>query len=121
MAAQLFLLTGYGIGREALMDAESLEVSMRAIVSIVEMHMVTEPLVFCGRKGSQWGEGISILIGIEESHLSLHALADEGKFYFELFSCKPFDGLGLASLIKLFFDPVECRWQMIDMEDVGDG
>ena len=116
----LFLFDAFGIDKELLMDAEILETSMRALVSLIGMHMLGEP--FVGKVtdcNKTWGRGVTILIPLIESHLALHTRADEGKVHFDLFSCKDFNRYEVEDCLRLILRPKWWHSEVIPRETNG--
>ena len=55
-------------------------------------------------KGTDHGQRtVSVLTMIAESHISLHCFPDEGKAYFDLFSCRFFDYIDVIGKLKQEF------------------
>lgn len=53
-----------------------------------------------GRK-LKWGSGVSYIIGIIESHIAIHTLAEREEIKIDIFSCRPFSS---QQVIKLFVE-----------------
>lgn len=57
----------------------------------IGMHKITQPYVFPYSGLIPEDEGVTGIVVIAESHLSFHSFTRKDYFFFDLFSCKPFD------------------------------
>jgi S-adenosylmethionine decarboxylase len=66
----------------------------------IGMHKITQPYVFRyhGAVPDDWG--ITGIVIIAESHISIHTFPDHKRFHMDVFSCKPFDADGAVRIIE---------------------
>jgi S-adenosylmethionine decarboxylase len=59
--------------------------------SLIEMTPITQPYVFPYSGLVPEDKGITGIVIIAESHLSIHSFEDKGYSFIDIFSCKGFD------------------------------
>ncbi len=70
----------------------------------IGMTKITQPYVFPYSGLVPEDKGITGIVVIAESHLSFHSFVEKDYFFFDLFSCKPFDVQAAQQLIVEAFD-----------------
>ena len=88
----------------AILDSlESCFHILNTLPTLIGMHKITQPYVF-RYEGRFPGEaGITGVVIIAESHISLHTYPQKKYIFIDLFSCKPFDTeMAKTELIRYF-------------------
>lgn len=91
-----------GFGPHLMMDCRQCDLARISDVAFVfdvldklpehiGMTKITQPYVFPYSGLVPEDKGITGIVVIAESHLSFHSFSDKDYFFFDLFSCKPFD------------------------------
>jgi S-adenosylmethionine decarboxylase len=70
----------------------------------VGMTKITQPYVFPYSGLVPEDKGVTGFVVIAESHLSFHSFTEKDYFFFDLFSCKPFDADAVRQYIMDAFD-----------------
>ena len=79
------ILDGSGAKRERLESIHFLHDLLDAFPEKIQMTKIMPPYVF------RMEEGLSGIVLIAESHISIHTFPKEGRFNLDIFSCKEFD------------------------------
>jgi len=61
-----------------------------------------------------FSSGITGIVIIAESHISIHTFPKKGYFFIDIFSCKDFDSDKVKAIIKKEFQVEECNQWMIN-------
>ncbi|MEW6329635.1 MAG: adenosylmethionine decarboxylase, partial [Candidatus Micrarchaeota archaeon] len=85
------MLDCYGCNRKKLEDIKFVYNFLDRFADDIGMHKIMPPYAFsyCGTKPEDWG--VSGIILIAESHISVHTFPEKGFVSIDLFSCKEFD------------------------------
>ena len=94
--------TSMGFGPHLMLDCKSCNLEKISDVAYVfdvlntlpekiGMTKITQPYVFPYAGLVPEDKGITGIVVIAESHLSFHSFVEKDYFFFDLFSCKPFD------------------------------
>jgi S-adenosylmethionine decarboxylase len=78
------------------------------------MTKVMEPYVFRYQGGSPQEDGISGIVIIAESHISIHTFPARGYVSVDIFSCKPFDVTEAVRKLIEYFHLVDYCHQVFD-------
>ncbi len=70
----------------------------------VGMTAITQPYVFPYAGLVPEDRGVTGMVVIAESHLSFHSFTEKDYFFFDLFSCKPFDVDAAVQFVLKAFD-----------------
>lgn len=70
----------------------------------IGMTKITQPYVFPYSGLVPEDKGVTGFVVIAESHLSFHSFTEKDYFFFDLFSCKPFDLEAARSYVLQAFD-----------------
>ncbi|MBZ0187878.1 MAG: adenosylmethionine decarboxylase [Candidatus Obscuribacterales bacterium] len=94
------ILEAYGCPREKLADLNALSKMLDAYPKRLDMTKIMPPYVFTytGAVAEDWG--VSGVILIAESHISIHTFPDKGFATLDIFSCREFnieDAIGYFS------------------------
>lgn len=82
----------------------------------LDMHPLGTPQVESvgGDRGGYSGSLI-----VDESHITFHAFKNYGLIYFDVLSCKPFDTVDIAGVLKDYFLPIRTGVHEIKREPLG--
>jgi len=85
------MLDCYGCPREKLSDLDLIYKLLDELPAGIGLTKVMSPHVFrySGRVPEDWG--VSGVVLIAESHISVHTFPDKGHAFIDIFSCKDFD------------------------------
>jgi S-adenosylmethionine decarboxylase len=85
------LVCGYRASKSALADLEMIYNLIDGLPNLVGMTPITQCQAFRyqGKVKDDWG--ITAMIMIAESHISIHTFPEKGFFAFDLFSCRDFN------------------------------
>ena len=86
----------------ALGDLTRVSAFLGSLPDSIGMHRLTPPIAFPYHPGGDPLDpeaGITGIVVIAESHLSLHTYPHQGKAYFDAFSCRPFDPRRVLDLL----------------------
>lgn len=102
------IIDGYGNDRTILADRNLIYELLDAFPAEIGMQKIAPPYVFryAGAKPEDWG--ISGLVLIAESHISIHTFVDRSLVNIDVFSCKAFDA-------KMATDKLESKLQLTRM------
>jgi S-adenosylmethionine decarboxylase len=64
---------------------------LNRLPEMIGMTKITQPYVFPYEGLIPEDKGVTGVVVIAESHLTFHSFTDKDYFFFDLFSCKPFD------------------------------
>jgi S-adenosylmethionine decarboxylase len=85
------IIDGFGKNKDVLQDENFIYDLLFAYPDKIGMTKISDPIVFrySGSKPEDWG--ISGLVFIAESHISLHTFVERKFINIDVFSCKDFD------------------------------
>ncbi len=84
------MLDCYGCSREKLKDAGFIFDFLKSFSDRIKMTRVSEPLVFkYSCENTDWG--ISGVVLVAESHISIHTFPEKEHAFIDIFSCKEFN------------------------------
>jgi S-adenosylmethionine decarboxylase len=85
------IIDGFGKNKKILQDESFIHDLLNAYPGKIGMTKISEPIVFrySGSKPEDWG--VSGLVFIAESHISLHTFVERAFINIDVFSCKDFD------------------------------
>lgn len=85
------MLDGYGCSRESLEDLNLVSNILDEYPTAIGMTKIMPPYVFRynGEVPEDWG--VSGIVLIAESHISIHTFPEKGYFSLDIFSCRDFD------------------------------
>lgn len=85
------ILEAYGCNKEKLSDLTLMSEMLDAYPAQLDMTKIMPPYVFrySGAVPDDWG--VSGVVLIAESHISIHTFPDKGFVTLDIFSCKDFD------------------------------
>ena len=80
-----------GCPKEILADYELHFNYLKSLPEMIGMTPITQPYVFPYSGLHPADRGITGILIIAESHLSVHSFEEKGYSFIDIFSCKPFD------------------------------
>ncbi len=85
------IIDGFGKNKAILQDESFIHDLLNAYPDKIGMTKISDPIVFrySGAKPEDWG--VSGLVFIAESHISLHTFVERAFINIDVFSCKDFD------------------------------
>jgi len=93
----------YGCQAETLSSLEHVYQFLDEIPGLIGMTKITPPFVmrYHGQEPDEWG--ISGMVLIAESHITVHTYPEKGAAFLDIFSCKEYDhGRVLAQAVEWF-------------------
>ncbi len=96
---------------EKISNVETVFNFLNALPDQIGMTKITQPHVFPYAGLVPEDKGITGVVVIAESHLTFHSFIEKDYFFFDLFSCKPFDVEAVKQLVIEAFDvkDAECH------------
>jgi len=103
------MIDGYGCPKEKLNDVTTVYKFLDEIPDKIGMTKIMPPYVFRyeGIRPEDWG--ISGIVLIAESHISVHTFAEKGYFNMDIFSCKDFDVKDARDYVLKYFGATSCE------------
>ena len=87
---------------------------LKNIPELIQMTPITQPYVFPYEGLVPEDKGITGIVIIAESHISVHSFEDKGYCFIDIFSCKPFDYERAIRLAKEIFQPKDCDVKVVE-------
>ena len=92
-----------GCPKEILTDYELHFNFLKSLPEMIGMTPITQPYVFPYSGLVPEDRGITGILIIAESHLSVHSFEEKGYCFVDIFSCKPFDyELAIQKTLEIF-------------------
>ena len=79
------------VDKDLIYNKRLIKTILKELPSKINMHTLTKPKVIKATPKKWDTGGITGFVILSESNISIHTYPNEGKFYFDLFSCKEFD------------------------------
>jgi S-adenosylmethionine decarboxylase len=110
------IIDGYASDQQVLQDEESLRQLLDTYPSEIGMTKISKPYVlrYKGPGNVDWG--ISGLVVIAESHISVHTFVERGFVNIDVFSCKDFDSQRVLEDMKERFKLSKARSYLLDRD-----
>jgi len=86
---------------------------LKNIPKLIQMTPITQPYVFPYEGLVPEDKGITGIVIIAESHISVHSFEEKGWCFIDIFSCKHFDYEEAIKLIKGIFKPEDCEVNVV--------
>lgn len=106
-----FILDAEGVEKEQLTDREVMRKVLIELPEIINMKRLTDPIIV---KGAPHNPGLTGIIIIETSNITLHTFENSGKFSLDIFSVKSIDEEKIISYLKKHYKFKILRRQLID-------
>ena len=103
------IIDGFGKNKAVLQDEKFINELLNSFPARIGMTKISDPLVFrySGVKPEDWG--VSGLVFIAESHISLHTFVERSFINIDVFSCKDFDAGLIIKELKDEFQLIRVR------------
>ena len=99
----------YGCELEPLNNMENCYNVLNTLVTLAEMHKITEPFIIKSEGnlvlGGKDPGGFTGAVFIQESHITIHTFAKRGFVTIDLYSCKEFKTSEIISYLDSVFKP----------------
>jgi len=102
-----------GCPKEILQDYNLHFNFLKNLPEMIGMTPITQPYVFPYSGLVPEDKGITGIVIIAESHLSVHSFEDKGYTFIDMFSCKPFDVEKAEKFIIELFRPEKVEKNLI--------
>lgn len=102
-----------GCPKEILKDYNLHFNLLKELPQMIGMTPITQPYVFPYSGLVPEDKGITGIVIIAESHLSVHSFEDKGYTFIDMFSCKPFDVEKAEKFILDLFKPTKFERNLI--------
>lgn len=111
---QHLMVDGYGGNRKKLATLDLIYQFLESYPEEIHMRKIMPPYVFkyCGSKPEDWG--LSGVVLIAESHISIHTFPEKRYLSVDVFSCKEFDVEQAVSYIKEIFEVEKMEINVLD-------
>ncbi len=108
------ILDGYSSDAELLQDKEFIYQLLDGYPAEIGMNKIAPPYVirYVGNKPEDWG--ISGIVLIAESHISIHTFVERRYVNIDVFSCKDFDVEKVVKDLGQRLHLVEMRFRLLD-------
>ena len=87
---------------------------LKNIPELIQMTPITQPYVFPYEGLVPEDKGITGIVIIAESHISVHSFEEKGYCFIDIFSCKPFDYDKSIRLTKEIFQPEDWEVKVVE-------
>jgi S-adenosylmethionine decarboxylase len=110
------IIDGFGKNKDILQDESFIQDLLNAYPAKIGMTKISDPIVFrySGAKPEDWG--VSGLVFIAESHISLHTFVERKFINIDVFSCKDFDAERIMADMRNNFELVKMRSCLVRRE-----
>jgi S-adenosylmethionine decarboxylase len=96
-----------GCPKEVLSDYNLHFNYLKSLPELIHMTPITQPYVFPYSGLVPEDKGITGIVIIAESHISVHSFEDKGYCFIDIFSCKDFDVEKAIQITKDLFKPTD--------------
>jgi S-adenosylmethionine decarboxylase len=103
-----------GCPKEILSDYELHFNYLKMLPSLIDMTPITQPYVFPYSGLVPEDRGITGIVIIAESHLSIHSFEEKGYSFIDIFSCKGFDVEKAIEITLNTFKPTSHEVNMVE-------
>lgn len=98
------MLDCFRCDKKALADEEHIKKFLNELPEALGMKKLITPYTISYPGGDSWDKGgITAIMLIAESHISIHTFPQDGFFTADVYSCKPFDIDRALSLFRHYF------------------
>lgn len=87
---------------------------LKTLPESIKMTPITQPYVFPYSGIVAGDEGITGIVIIAESHISVHSFENKGFCFIDIFSCKSFDLEKAIEITKKIFKPQDCEIHIVE-------
>lgn len=107
------ILEAYGCRKDKLADMGVISRSLDAYPAQLDMTKIMPPYVFTYHGAVEDDWGVSGIVLIAESHISIHTFPDKGFVTLDIFSCREFDVDEAISYFCEIFEPESYEKQVL--------
>lgn len=98
------MLDTFGCDKKALANTELIQKFLNELPEALGMKKLIAPYLVAYPGGDSWDRGgITAIMLIAESHISIHTFPQDGFFTADVYSCKPFDVQKALDLFREYF------------------
>jgi S-adenosylmethionine decarboxylase len=108
------MLDGRRCNPEKLGDVAHIFNVLNELPDKIGMTKITQPYVFPYSGLVPEDKGVTGMVVIAESHLSFHSFTEKDYFFFDLFSCKPFDVEAAMRYVVEAFDAQDVELHYVE-------
>jgi len=103
------IIDAFGKNKNILQDEKFIYRLLNSYPAKIGMTKISDPMVFrySGKKHEDWG--VTGLVFIAESHISLHTFVERNFINIDVFSCKDFDANRVVKDLKEAFELTRVR------------
>ena len=87
---------------------------LKNLPELIQMTPITQPYVFPYEGLVPEDKGITGIVIIAESHISVHSFEEKGYCFIDIFPCKPFDYDKAVRLTKEIFQPKDWEVKVVE-------
>ncbi len=114
-----FMFEAWGVSSSFLLDVVRVENLVQDLVHWCGMSPLGQPVtvVIRGHPEKAWGDGVSTIQMLSDSHSSAHGVSGRGHIYVDVFSCDSLmDGHGLKRWLcrRLDVSAAQSRYRILD-------
>jgi len=99
----------WDVNKDMLKNYELHYSFLREMPRLIGMTPITQPYVFPYEGLIPEDRGITGIVIIAESHISIHSFEEKGWCFIDIFSCKPFEYEYIVDFVKNFFGECQCK------------
>jgi len=107
-----YIINACGCERN-LADTEAVRKMLLDLVRMAGMNKLSEPTVVFHNAKNKLNSGVTGIILLSESHISIHTYSERGDIYMDMFSCRPFDVDIVKAYVTELFGMAEIDEQVI--------
>ncbi len=108
------MVDGYGCPREKLQDISLIYKFLEECPDKIGMTKIMPPYVFRYEGVNPMDWGVSGVVLIAESHISIHTFVEKGYFSMDIFSCKDFDVESAKEYVLSYFSATSCEANILE-------
>lgn len=110
------IIDGFGKNKDVLQNESFIHDLLNEYPAKIGMTKISDPIVFrySGAKPEDWG--VSGLVFIAESHISLHTFVERKFINIDVFSCKDFDAERIMTDMRDKFELIKMRSCLVRRE-----
>ncbi|MEK6957814.1 MAG: S-adenosylmethionine decarboxylase [archaeon] len=98
------MLDCFGCNKKALASEEAITGFLNELPDKLGMKKLIKPYIVTYPGGDSWDKGgLTAIMLIAESHISLHTFPHDGFFTADVYSCKPFDVEEALNIFRRYF------------------
>ncbi len=107
------ILEAYGCDKQSLADMNLMSQTLDAYPAKLDMTKIMPPYVFTYHGAVEDDWGVSGVVLIAESHISIHSFPDKGFVTLDIFSCRDFDVDAAIEYFSSVFKPESYEKQLL--------